>query len=240
MINVDNCLIINLDSRVDLWNKHEKFREEWKNLNKNVNKISGMNLKEQTHNFNKFIISGRIDLNAKGFRKDKNSLLGELGCYLSHYECWNYVVNNNLKSCLILEDGINFLRNDYSSLKINPNLDILFINKEMVKINNSLISGFGLQSYIITLNGAKKLLETCYKLVLPIDLQLRNYCNSNILVGDTIIKPFVERDNIRLSSIENKISETDDLNEKQNLNHNFIDRIIINLIKKNINLDEYL
>tara|TARA_B100001989_G_C24456869_1_gene422036 strand:- start:173 stop:901 length:729 start_codon:yes stop_codon:yes gene_type:complete len=242
MNKINNCLIINLDSREDLWSKSLEFREKWKASNKNVFRISGIDLKKQTHNLNKFIISGRIDLNAKGFRRDKNSLLGELGCYLSHYDSWKYVVDNNLESCLILEDGINILRNDYENLSINTNLDILFVNKEMEKFkpDPTKISGFGLQSYILTLKGAKKLLEVCYKLVLPIDLQLRNFCNSNILNGDVIDNPFAERNNTRISSIENKVSETNDLNEKQNLNHNFFERIIINLISKNINIDDFI
>lgn len=240
MINVNNCLIINLDSRKDLWNYTEEFRKKWITLNKKVNRINGINLRDKKYNLNNFIISNRINLSARGFRKDKNSVLGEFGCYLAHYKCWEYVLNNKLESCLILEDGINLLRNDYENLKINSELDILFINKEMKKYNESKIEGFGLQGYIITLKGAKNLIDKCYILTLPIDLQIMMYCNNKILNFDVINNPFVERENNRISSICNKISDTIDLSEKQNTMHNFYQRIIINLINKNINLDDFI
>jgi GR25 family glycosyltransferase involved in LPS biosynthesis len=188
------------------------------------------------------IISNRINLNASGFRKNKNHVLNEFGCYLAHYKCWEYVLNNNIESCLILEDGIKLLRNDYENLSINSKLDILFVNKEMEKYNENVFIGYGLQGYIITLNGAKKLIDKCHILNLPIDLQLRNYCNNKILNGDILNNSFIERDNNRVSSISNNNdnTDTDDLNEKQNINHNLIQRIIINLINKNINLDDLI
>ena len=110
----------------------------------------------------------------------------------------------------------------------------------MTKYNETVITGYGLQGYIITLNGAINLINKCYILTLPIDLQLRNYCNNNILNGNVINNPFVERDNTKISSISNTITDTNDLNEKQNTKHNFFQRIIINLINKNINLDDFI
>lgn len=240
MISVNNCLIINLDSRNELWNDTEEFRKKWINLNKKVNRIAGINLQNKTHNLNNLLISNRINLNATGFRKNKYSVLNEFGCYLAHYKCWEYVFNNNLESCLILEDGINLLRNDYENLSINSELDILFVNKEMEKYNETVITGYGTQGYIITLNGAKNLIDKFNMLTLPIDLQLRNYCNNKILNGDVINNPFVERDPNKISTISNTINNTHDLNEKQNIKHNIIQRIIINLINKNINLDDFI
>ena len=131
MKSVDNCLIINLESRKDLWDNTKEFRKKWIELNKKVSRIPGINLQNKTHNLNNLIISNRINLNASGFRKNKNHVLNEFGCYLAHYKCWEYVLNNNIESCLILEDGIKLLRNDYENLSINSKLDILFVNKEM-------------------------------------------------------------------------------------------------------------
>jgi len=50
---------------------------------------------------------------------------------MGHYNSWKYIVDNNLDNCVILEDGIEFLRNDFENIKINDELDILFINEEM-------------------------------------------------------------------------------------------------------------
>ncbi len=41
-------------------------------------------------------------LNSKTYRRPLS--LGEIGCYMSHKKCWQYVVDNNLSNCLILED----------------------------------------------------------------------------------------------------------------------------------------
>ncbi len=41
-------------------------------------------------------------LNRKIYRRPLS--LGEIGCYMSHKKCWQHIVNNNLKTCLILED----------------------------------------------------------------------------------------------------------------------------------------
>jgi len=241
MISVNNCLIINLDSRKDLWNNSEEFRKKWKSLNKKVHRIAGIHLGNNTHNLNNLIISNRIDINGGGFRNDKYSVISEFGCFLAHYKCWEYIYNNKLEACLILEDGINFLRNDYENLSIDPNLDILYVNKEMTKYNETIIQGYGLQGYIITLNGAKNLLDKCFKIVFPIDLQLRNYCNSKILNGNIISKPFVERDNNRLSSHgkNRKLNISNNVNDKQDQS-SLIQRILTNLINKNINLDDLI
>lgn len=239
-MDVNTCLIINLKSREDLWNSIEPFRKEWEKINKKIIRIDGIDLNSSSHNMNKLIISQRINLNAKGFRKNKVSVLGEFGCYLSHYKCWQYVLEHNLENALIMEDGICMLRNDYELLTIDKELDILFVNKEMKKYNEHIIDGYGLQGYVVTLNGAKKLLHTCKVLTYPIDLQLRNYCNSSILKGKTIDYPFLERNNNRESSISKVISDTDNLNKKQNLMHSFFERIVINLINKNVDLDEFI
>ena len=240
MLSVNNCLIINLDSRKDLWNNTEEFRKKWKNLDKKVHRIAGENLHNKSHNLNNLIYANRINLNATGFRKNKYSVLGEIGCYLAHYKCWEYVINNRLESCLILEDGIKLLRNDFENLSIDSKLDILFVNKEMTKYNDTLIRGYGCQGYIITLNGAKNLIDKCCILTFPIDLQLRNYCNNNILNGNVLNNSFVERDNNRISSIGNtKDINNLNLNAKQD-SRSFIERIIINLIKKNIDLDNLI
>jgi GR25 family glycosyltransferase involved in LPS biosynthesis len=138
---VNNCLIINLDSRKDLWNNLETFRNKWKSEKKTVERIQGVTLKNEENVLLQLIASNRININGSGFRKNKNSFFGELGCFMSHYNCWKYVVDNDLDNCLILEDGIEFLRDDYKNLKINNNVHILFLNEEM---NNS--TGRGIEA----------------------------------------------------------------------------------------------
>ena len=237
---VNNCLLINLDSRIDLWNKLQSFRDEWISQNKNYTRISGINYKDNTNTLNEFIKNNRINLNGAGFRNDKKSFLGELGCYMGHYESWKYIVENKLDNCLILEDGILFIRNDYQNLVMNKNLDLLFINEEMKINSENQFIGYGLQGYIVSYKGAQKLMRLCFTLYAPIDLQIRDLCNKKELDASIISDPFVKRDNNRESSIDGLVvTDQNNLNDKQNY-FSIIQRILSNLITKNINLDDYI
>jgi GR25 family glycosyltransferase involved in LPS biosynthesis len=238
---INNCLILNLDSRTDLWNKLENFRTNWTSKDKKVERISGVDYRNNSHILNEFIMTNRINLSGTGFRNKKESFIGELGCFMGHYNCWKYIVDNKLDNCLILEDGIEILRNDFENLTINNKLDILFVNEEMqIQQKPKTLIGYGLQGYIITLRGAIKLLEKCYTLIVPIDLQIRHLCNTNIMNYSVINKPFFKRDHNRASSIEGiQLNDQNNLNEKQNQD-SIIQRIVKNLISKNINLDELI
>jgi GR25 family glycosyltransferase involved in LPS biosynthesis len=238
---VNNCLIINLDSREDLWDSLTDFRKKWESNSKKVVRIPGVNLKNETNVLLKLIAQNRINLNGGGFRKSKLSLLGELGCFLSHYNAWKYIVDNDLDSCLIMEDGVEFLRNDFNNLKKNSNnLHILFINEEMNKCDsNKTFMGYGLQGYVVTKRGASLLMSKCYTLSIPIDLQVRALCNSKELSASVISSPYLKRQNNRLSSIDNNVSDMTNLNEKQDIN-SLLTRLITNLVIRGINLDDFV
>lgn len=249
---VDNCIIINLDDRQDLWQSLTQFRELWTKLDKQYIRIPGINYKNNVNVINDFIIKNRISLNGSGFRKNKKSFLGELGCYMAHFNAWNYVVENKLETCLILEDNIELLRTDFMNLHIEENLDILFINEEMKYMNNQFI-GYGTQGYVVTNTGAMNLIEKCYTLNCPIDLHMRHMCNIKELTANITIEPFVKRSSDKLSSIgydfniknfninEFEIDNlnVDDPNLKQDQN-NILSRLLTNLIKQNVNLDNYI
>jgi len=241
---VKNCVIINLDTRPDLWKSTEQFRNKWTSYGKIVERIPGVSFKNKTHVVNDFIKSSRIKLDGRWFRQNKEELLGEFGCYMGHYNCWKYVADKKLDSCLILEDGIIFLQQNFENLFIDKNLDMLYINEEMTidsNNNNKIFTGYGLQGYIVTQKGAKKLLEKCESLFYPIDTQIRTLCNTKDVKGDVIKMPWVKRNNNRISSIDGKQTDNtiSDLNNKQNEN-TVIYRLLYNLLEKNVNLDDYI
>jgi glycosyl transferase family 25 len=237
---INNCLIINMDHRTDLWENISSFRDSWKTAGNVWHRISGTCYANNQSVLNQYIIENRINLNGNGFRINKTSFLGELGCYDSHYNCWKYIVDNNLKSCLIIEDGITVLRTDFKNMKINDHIDLLYVNEEMKTNSNNEYIGYGTQGYILSLNGAKKLLELCATLTSPIDLQLRHICNTKQINASVLNKPFVKRDHNRASSIAGVVlNDQDDLNSKQHP-HSIVQRILAKLLEKNINLDEYI
>ena len=239
--SVNNCLIINLDNRDDLWHYLENFRRRWNIYGKRCDRIPGVNYRKQTHVVNDLLKADRLNLNGAGFRNSKEAVLGEFGCYMSHYNSWKYIVDNKLESSLILEDGVTFLRSDFENLSINPDLDILYINKEMTLDENRNFVGYGTQGYIVTQKGAKNLMEKCFILSLPIDLQIRNLCTSKEIKGDVLNSSFVKRNNKRASSIDGLLIGNNEvnLNDKQNQN-TILHRLFYNLLSKNINLDDFI
>lgn len=229
-----------MDHRTDLWNNLDKFRNDWSMFGKKHHRMCGTSYVNKQNILNEYINSNRINLNGNGFRNTQTSFLGELGCYDSHYNCWKYIVDNEIDSSLILEDGICILRNDFNNMEINENVDILFVNEEMKMNNDNQFVGYGLQGYIVSLKGANKLLHLCSTLFAPIDLQIRYLCNTKELNGDAITLPFVKRNNNRESSIEGIIlNDQDNLNAKQN-QQSIIQRILIKLLENNVNLDQYI
>jgi GR25 family glycosyltransferase involved in LPS biosynthesis len=230
-----------MDHRVDLWDNLSNFRDDWEKMGKICTRISGTNYLNKQNVLNEFIINNRINLNGNGFRNNKTSFLGELGCYKGHYDCWKYVVDNKLETCLILEDGITIVRNDFNNVNINKNIeDLLFINEEMKMDGNKNFIGYGLQGYIVTLKCAEILLNLCLTLNAPIDLQVRHLCNSKEISASCLTRAFVKRNNDRISSIDGFVSNYNtDLNAKQNM-QSIIQRLIMNLLKNNVNLDDYV
>jgi len=55
---------------------------------------------------------------------------GQIGCWLSHLKCWNYIIDNNLDKALILEDDASFVSNYTDKIKeieFPEKFDIVFL-----------------------------------------------------------------------------------------------------------------
>ena len=237
MTSVDNCLILNLDDRTDLWDGLSDFRNQWEKKGKKWHRIPGIDYRNKSNVLNEMITNNRINLNGSGFRQTKQAFLGELGCFIGHYNCWKYVAENKLGTCLILEDGIEILRSDFENLTVRG--DILYVNEEMQMAGAKQFIGYGTQGYVVTQKGAEFLLKNCHTLSVPIDLQIRHLCNTADIAANVIDKPFVRRNNSRTSSIGINVDDVNDLNKKQNQN-SIIQRILTNLMQLNLNLDDFV
>jgi collagen beta-1,O-galactosyltransferase len=103
--------------------------------------------------------------------------VGEIGCMLSHYFVWKYIVDNNISKCLVLEDDATFDENFNTELEKIMNIplkyELFYLNRksnnliynignEVEVLENIVIPkySYNLSSYIITNSGAKKLLQT--------------------------------------------------------------------------------
>lgn len=126
-------------------------------------------------------IDGDKDLHKYNFNVISSSDVntGEIGCFLSHYSVWNHVLQNNIEYALILEDDATF-RTSFSSYlnKITSNFknldfDIIRLSAWKFNYDRNKYNDFleyskdwctNAQSYIISFNGAKKIINSsCLK-----------------------------------------------------------------------------
>lgn len=113
--------------------------------------------------------------------------MGEIGCFLSHYTIWQRMVENNLEEVLILEDDIKFepyFRNQAVELmkeaRAIGGYDLIYFGRKRLEETEDYIEQttnfvkvsytYWTLGYVITLNGAKKLLAVDpLKRLLPVD-----------------------------------------------------------------------
>jgi GR25 family glycosyltransferase involved in LPS biosynthesis len=170
----DKILYINLDHRLD---RKKNVEDQLKKLNlmditTRIDAVNGKKL--DLDKIPKELISARGIRDAKEGKKLYLYLtMGAIGCALSHKKCYQYIVDNNINKCLILEDDLTFDDNFNEKLNmleengiIPKDFDVLFLgyHKSYVrnKTNDILFKcgqTFGLFGYIISNKAAKKFLS---------------------------------------------------------------------------------
>ena len=126
---------INLDGADKRWNR---VTEQFKNLGLNLNRFPAVNGKKIKNIDNtKILDTYNTNVNALCDKNIKPNLTlnlskGEYGCALSHLGLWEKIVNENINSCIIIEDDINPNNNftDYQELltKLPSDWDIAYIS----------------------------------------------------------------------------------------------------------------
>ncbi len=149
-MDINKIFVINLNDRKDKWSSFEIIHDK-------VERFEAVDSRT-----NQFI---NKDFNLKLFPVGLNQEIyfsqfsGAIGCYLSHYLLWQKIVKKKIQTSLILEDDANACDVDYF-LKSNPSYskhyDLIQLNKRSPK-NPQFFNGT--ESYILTLKGAKKLIN---------------------------------------------------------------------------------
>jgi glycosyl transferase family 25 len=171
----DKILYINLAHRQDRKNNVIKELSKINMLDKaiRIDAVNGKNLDLKNispHLITKKGINDALNENQKVYTY---LTPGAIGCALSHKKAYEYIINNNLSSALIIEDDILIDKNFKSRLsiiysKVPKDFDILFIgyhntsDKYLERIDSMYSQPYklyGLFGYIVTLEGAKKLLN---------------------------------------------------------------------------------
>jgi GR25 family glycosyltransferase involved in LPS biosynthesis len=187
MDTIDKIYIINLYKDVDRLNNAYKQLVKY-NIT-NYERFAGINaaiLSDNDINNNTTII-GKIFASR-----------GMIGCGLSHINIWKKIVENNINRTLILEDDFilkdNFLNKFNKYIKKAPEkFDILFLNSnfihnkniKLIDINDIFYKQLFIAQtvgYIITLDGAKKILKYINKVSyhIDIDICIRHLFNNDL------------------------------------------------------------
>jgi len=134
---------------------------------------------------------------------------GQLGCFISHYNVWKYIVANNLDIAIVMEDDIKIYKNFnrivntiYENLPVKFDYVHLFIHPDKQKIEylegneGDIIpaeDNFGTVAYIISLRGARRLIKLTklLKIQAPVDRQINFYIQHHFLKAYMIKKPFL-------------------------------------------------
>jgi glycosyl transferase family 25 len=187
--------VINLESSKDRLSNITEMLNAYNLKFKRSPAIDGRLL---THDFKKSIV--------KSHRGKLKLSDGEIGCYLSHLAVYKEIVGSDIKFSLILEDDA-FFSPEFSvllksGLPFPVDMDILKLEgyrRKTVKyislfsyndyryVFPELVS-FGTAGYIITLEGAKKLLKSSKILRQPADHGLFRYWESGVVIYE--VHPF--------------------------------------------------
>lgn len=193
MVNIDNlyvfCISLNeRDDRRERINKNFDFfniiffeaidtrKEKWK---KYKDLIEGKS-------YQKLIVN--TEKNTREYHHDLTS--GAVGCFLSHLNIYQYIVNHNLDYSFILEDDTKptiynykqYLRHVFKYIPEDADVvllhyilpqvnkyNIISVNTALSKVQPNKFQFWCLDSYIITKKGAKKILDNFNKITMQID-----------------------------------------------------------------------
>ena len=132
----------------------------------------------------------QVDQTKSNKLKGRDLTTGQIGCYASHYEIWNRVLENN-EAAIILEDDIDIEINrleDFVSCcqDLSENIECLRLFPNSTKrakkitvdscyyfsISKHTRGPMGAQGYYLTPKGAEKFLNSSTSWFLPVDLYM--------------------------------------------------------------------
>ena len=175
--------VINLEERID---KKNNIINEL-----NTNNISNYEIINAYNG--KYLDITKLDYN----NQFRNMRKGEIGCYLSHVECWFKFLKSNKEYALILEDDA-VLGNDFQNnlIKIyndlnNYNFDFMYLTDNCGEpcISGEILNetsyipdnvGYGMHGYIINKKIVNYLLSNAFPIIEPVDVYLENIHKKNI------------------------------------------------------------
>lgn len=201
---IDSILYINLKRRPDR-DKHMRELLKTVQLTKitKIEAIDGKTLIRENINNNDITSEGINDAFDNNQKIYIPLTIGAIGCALSHKKCYQYIIDNNIDCCLILEDDVQLDPNFNNLLKcllneIPKNFDIFALGHSSTpKCDPNFIPTdtfyktskfYGLFGYIVSNKGAQKLLN-----IFPITKQIDTEISNNLdrINAYVLFKPII-------------------------------------------------
>ena len=185
----DKILYINLSRRPDR-NEHISKSLDYLNLFSNserVDAVDGKELIKEDISTNLITEEGINDAYNQEQVVYEPLTEGGIGCALSHMKIYKKIIDENIDRCLILEDDTSFDIDFLKKLeevedKIPKEFDMLFLGYHISYVKKDINKYYfipdrvyGLFGYIVSKEGAKKLLE-----LFPISLQIDTEISNNM------------------------------------------------------------
>jgi glycosyl transferase family 25 len=140
---------------------------------------------------------------------------GEIGCYLSHRKCWQYLVDRKLNYAVILEDDftledelakihqyITAIKTQWDCVKLmeyqhkrKAVMTLTCLDKQLIRYDKIPSCTTG---YVISQEGAKKMLAHSVKISRPVDIDFQYWWESDILMYG--LKPYMVSVNLAQES----------------------------------------
>lgn len=194
----DKIIYINLDRRPDRKANVENYMKKH-NLEAYTERFPAIDGKKiDFEKIDKKLISDEAIQDAFNNTKLYTTMtIGGIGCALSHYNVYKKIIDENINRCLILEDDIE-ITDDFNDkcAYLEPHLnqidyDLFFLGYHDSSIKYSYYYNYrfkqfnrvyGLFGYIVTLEGAKKLMNI-FPLKKQIDTEISNYSSHLNIIG---------------------------------------------------------
>jgi glycosyl transferase family 25 len=207
MVTVDlNSLpiwVINLENRQDRWKSMINTLKTSKLPLENMFRFNAVNSATMSPGDIKTIVSPQAFsqlFSKKTYRTEHSQLtLGAIGCYLSHVSLWKKLVESNFSHFLIFEDDtkldpmffekLNYIIGPNGTLT-NHSFDLLFLGSivsptseiledPVIKQHKfvNIHSVYGTHGYIISKDGAKKLLQNAFPIEKQVDTFISEHSN---------------------------------------------------------------
>lgn len=186
-----DCFVINLDRSPQ---RYERITSQLENQKIEFTRLSAVDGSELS---NRNVDSLYQYAHADAYYKQLNK--GEIGCYLSHINAWQRIVDNALDFAIVLEDDVN-LMGDLSRIitlvkKLPDDWDYIKLaehSRTRQVLHRQQFDSFQRVTYnkiparacaqIISLSGAKKLLSQPEKILRPVDIDLQYWWEKDLRV----------------------------------------------------------